>query len=146
MCGHESITPAAPRVGARVDFFSASQGPLGNLIFLDPSTPAGPLATHVRFSPRAGVVPLDDGVLVSIHVTGDLTKSIRDSGLFRQFTLHRVGSRSGKDQPFDMTLDNSLSLNVGHDGIIGRRVSIVAGGELLADGIVGFNTPPSPSS
>jgi len=39
-----------------------------------------------------------------------------------------------------MALDESLSLNVGQNGIIGRRVSITREGELLADGIVGFNS------
>lgn len=41
-----------------------------------------------------------------------------------------------------MPLASALSLNVGNDGIIGRRVSMRRGNELLADGIVGFNFLP----
>ncbi len=38
-------------------------------------------------------------------------------------------------------LGATVALSVGgRDGIIGRRVSMRRGGELLADGIVGFNT------
>ncbi|KAK3359487.1 hypothetical protein B0T25DRAFT_447855 [Lasiosphaeria hispida] len=138
MCGGDCTPSSTPRVGARVDFFSQNQGHLGNLLFLDPSTPSSATATHVRFSPKEGVA-IDDRILVSIHLTGDLTKAVNDSGLFQQFTL--PGARSLVDQ--DMALGESLSLNVGHDGIIGRRVSMSKGGKLLADGIVGFNFGPS---
>lgn len=50
MCGHDD--PTVLRVGARVDLFSGSQDPRGNLIFLDPSEPDSQLATHVRFTPE----------------------------------------------------------------------------------------------
>jgi hypothetical protein len=43
-----------------------------------------------------------------------------------------------------MALDKPVSLIVGDDGIIGRRVSMLnerrLSGALLADGIVGFNS------
>jgi hypothetical protein len=44
----------------------------------------------------------------------------------------------------EMLLDKPVDLNVGGDGIIGRRVSMIGGGRLdkgslLADGIVGYN-------
>ncbi len=39
-----------------------------------------------------------------------------------------------------MPLRAAVALSVGQDGIIGRRVSMQRGGELLADGIVGFNS------
>lgn len=57
----------------------------------------------------------------------------------QQFTLCRVDGA----ELFEMPLAEALSLSVGQDGIIGRRVSMMKGGELLADGIVGFNFPPA---
>ncbi|KAK3937725.1 hypothetical protein QBC46DRAFT_392037 [Diplogelasinospora grovesii] len=137
MCGHE--TPSStPRVGARVDLFSRSEGFLGNLVFLDPSIPDSALATHVRFTPRVGAT-MDDRVLVSIHLTGDLTKPIEDCGLLQRFTLPSAG-QSKNDEGIEMALDKSLMLGVGQDGIIGRRVSMARQGRLLADGIIGFNS------
>jgi hypothetical protein len=41
-----------------------------------------------------------------------------------------------------LPLSQALSLDVGGDGIIGRRVSMRRGGEVVADGIVGFNFMP----
>lgn len=87
MCGPE--TPSStPRVGARVDFFSrTSSGPIGNLLFLNPSSPSSSHATHVRFHqpPRDGKldpsIDITDQILVSIqfvslsllgHPTGSL--------------------------------------------------------------------------
>ncbi|KAL2162914.1 hypothetical protein VTH06DRAFT_6750 [Thermothelomyces fergusii] len=152
MCGPE--TPSTtPRVGARVDLSSPTgRGSLGNLLFLNPSAPSSTHATHVRFH-RLGEEssPLgdrgacddddddnDDDVLVSIHTTGDLTRPLAEAGLMRQFTLPLRGRGSGG--PAEVPLGAAVSLHVGgHDGIIGRRVSVRRGRELLADGIVGFN-------
>jgi hypothetical protein len=75
--------------------------------------------------------------------TGDLTKPLRDAGVMQQFTLHHA-SQTATDG-VEMPLGAALSLNVGHDGIIGRRVSMRRGEELLADGIVGFNFLPAVS-
>lgn len=66
MCGHD--TSSTPRVGARVDLFSrATSGPLGNLIFLDPSEPDSMVATHVRFTPEDDGLDADSQILVSIQ-------------------------------------------------------------------------------
>ena len=65
---------------------------------------------------------------------GDLTQSASKCGLFRQFTLPR-----GSDAFVELPLDVPLSLQVGGRGIIGRRVSLHARSELVAEGIVGFN-------
>ncbi|KAK4203012.1 hypothetical protein QBC40DRAFT_275259 [Triangularia verruculosa] len=147
MCGEE--TPSnLPRVGARVDFYSSStRQPLGNLLFHNPSIPSSSSATHVRFSSPSSACssrsssPIpeyrDDDVLVSIHVSGDMSKPIRESGLLQQFTLP---STSGEDG-CEVALREELSLVVGI-GIIGRRVSMTKGDEVLADGIIGFNTLP----
>ncbi|KAK1761971.1 hypothetical protein QBC33DRAFT_502067 [Phialemonium atrogriseum] len=150
MCGHDTST--TPRIGARVDLFSrATSGPLGNLIFLDPSEPDSTVATHVRFTPEDDGLDADSQILVSIQSeanmggnssTGDLTKSVCDSGLFRQF---RLPARWLRADTLEVALDRPVSLMVGGDGIIGRRVSMLgerglAEETLLADGIVGFNS------
>ncbi|KAK0619406.1 hypothetical protein B0T14DRAFT_603230 [Immersiella caudata] len=142
MCGDE--TPSStPRVGARVDFFS-----LGNLLFHNPTTPNSPLATHVRFNPREHdpTQADDDDLLVSIHLTGDLTKSVDESGVFQQFRLPQARGSGETDAGVEMALGECVSLEVGQDGIIGRRVSVTRRGVLLADGIVGFNFGPSISA
>jgi hypothetical protein len=92
MCGQE--TPSStPRVGARVDFHPASglqhnHLPVGNLVFLNPSSPTSCRATHVRFSQRPSsstaatttTQTSEDGggerVLVSIQYVGPLSYGI----------------------------------------------------------------------
>ncbi|KAL2152288.1 hypothetical protein VTH82DRAFT_5472 [Thermothelomyces myriococcoides] len=140
MCGPETESKT-PRIGARVDLCSpAGRSGLGNLLFLNPSSPSSTQATHVQFHQlKEELSPLGDwgvydGVQVTIHVTGDLTKPLAESGVMRQFILR--GRREGTGIP----LGEAVSLQVGHDGIIGRRVSVRRGDELLADGIVGFNS------
>ncbi|KAK0735357.1 hypothetical protein B0T21DRAFT_289773 [Apiosordaria backusii] len=153
MCGPE--TPSnLPRIGARVDFYSSStRQPLGNLLFHNPSTPSSSSATHVRFSspgsssacssrssspaPSLSSERQDGDVLVSIHVSGDMSKPLPESGLLQQFTLPSTFRQEGHE----IALREELSLVVGR-GIIGRRVSMMRGDELLADGIIGFNALP----
>ncbi|KAK0754845.1 hypothetical protein B0T18DRAFT_360362 [Schizothecium vesticola] len=132
MCGHEHTPSPSPRVGACVNFFSQDHGHLGNLVFHNPQTPTSPLATHAQFSSTDGL-ELQDDLLVSIHLSGDLTKPVAECGLFQQFSLSRRGGP-------EIVLDEYLTLNVSDDGIIGRRVSMTRDGEFVADGIVGFNT------
>jgi hypothetical protein len=80
MCG-EQTPSSTPRIGARVDFFApSSEGhfPLGNLLFLNPSSPSSSHATHVRFH-HSRPSPLDDSVLVSIqlvHPTQSVTHTV----------------------------------------------------------------------
>lgn len=77
--------------------------------------------------------------------SGDLTRNAHDCGLFRRFALSpTVDLRRDDDGFLELSLDEPLSLQVGNDGIIGRRVSLVAGSgagadTMLAEGIVGFN-------
>ena len=78
-------------------------------------------------------------------MTGDLTKPLSDAGLMQQFTLPSSVPSSEGGVEMMMPLGAALSLQVGSDGIIGRRVSMRRGEELLADGIVGFNTSFSPA-
>ncbi|EGO60867.1 hypothetical protein NEUTE1DRAFT_57728 [Neurospora tetrasperma FGSC 2508] len=163
MCGPD--TPSStPRIGARVDFFSSPSSSrdrhlLGNLLFLNPSTPNSQEATHFSFispstSPSTSTTPstllsrasmvgggdssdasnseLDDHVIVFIHQIGDMTKSVHECGLLTQFTLNEKACQM-------CALNENLSISVGQDGIIGRRVSMMRGGVVLGDGIVGYN-------
>lgn len=71
-------------------------------------------------------------------MTGDLTKPLADSGLLREFTI--CGAGCGDEDGVEMALGGAaLELDVGNEGIIGRRVSMRLGGQVVADGIVGFN-------
>ncbi|KAK3984765.1 hypothetical protein QBC44DRAFT_362883 [Cladorrhinum sp. PSN332] len=148
MCGPE--TPSnLPRIGARVDFNG-----LGNLLFLNPSDTDSSRATHVRFSRSSSPAPEadldDDSILVSIYITGDLSKPLSDSGLLQQFTLpltlpavEQIASSSDENSnEYELALGESLSLIVG-EGIIGRRVSMTRGSQLLGEGIVGYNFMPT---
>lgn len=82
-------------------------------------------------------------------LTGDLTKPLSDAGLMQQFTLVRnsivnnnnnSSSRSSHPsngstrEEVEMPLARAVSLNVGNDGIIGRRVSMRRRGGGVAGG------------
>lgn len=91
--------------------------------------------------------------------SGDLTRNASECGLFRQFPLKTPPT---SNDFVESQLQGPLSLEVGGDGIIGRRVSVysrLATGQdkIVAEGIVGFNfmsqelpeetsCPSSPSS
>lgn len=87
--------------------------------------------------------------------TGDMTRSVDECGLFRHFTFYDTPSTHPNDF-VEFPLDKPLSLEVGNDGIIGRRVSLFSQpssgvSKVVAEGIVGFNfisqaTSPEPSS
>lgn len=68
--------------------------------------------------------------------------------MLQQFALTSPGTQSrsssrGKEAGIELPLTAVLSLHVGDGGIIGRRVSMRRrGGEVLADGIVGYNFAP----
>lgn len=72
-----------------------------------------------------------------------MTRSADECGLFRQFSLCRAVTASD-DGFVELLLDAPLSLEVGNDGIIGRRVSLYSHSSpgpdmLVAEGVVGFN-------
>jgi hypothetical protein len=77
--------------------------------------------------------------------SGDLTRSADACGLFRRFALPASAvALAGHGRFVELSLDEPLSLEVGNDGIIGRRVSLFTGPSLgrdnvIAEGIVGFN-------
>lgn len=66
-----------------------------------------------------------------------MSKPIRESGLLQQFFLPSTSIEAH----YEVALREKLSLVVGI-GIIGRRVSMTRGDEVLADGIIGFNALP----
>jgi hypothetical protein len=77
---------------------------------------------------------------------GDLTQPTHQSGMFQQF---RLDPNPKRGHSLETALDKPVLLNVGGDGIIGRRVSLLQQHSpysrhplpepLLAEGIVGFN-------
>lgn len=78
---------------------------------------------------------------------GDMTQPAHQSGMFQQF---RLNTSAKQGHSMETALDKPVQLNVGGDGIIGRRVSMLQQRSprsqhppqqlLLAEGIVGFNS------
>ncbi|KAM5356567.1 hypothetical protein ACJ41O_003213 [Fusarium nematophilum] len=153
MCGPENTN--RPRGGALVALAPIDDlsNLRGDLAFHTPGSPGSASATHARLTPsdESNMKGLSD-LYVVIHSSGDLTRSATDCGLFRQFSF----PSPRKDDFVELPLERPLSLEVGNEGIIGRRVSLysrlVSGKDrIVAEGIVGFNfiseTPsPAPSS
>lgn len=66
---------------------------------------------------------------------GDLASgNLTESSILHRFTVPHVASNG---QAF--SLEHSLDLGVGGDGIIGRRVSLVREQTVLGEGIIGWN-------
>ncbi|QPC67655.1 hypothetical protein HYE67_009886 [Fusarium culmorum] len=163
MCGPENTN--RPRGGALVSLNpptnSTSTRICGDLAFHTPGSPASSNATHARLTPNeeCSIDKFSD-LQVIIHTTGDLTRNANECGLFRQFSLPT--SPPTPNNFVESQLQGPLSLEVGGDGIIGRRVSVysrISTGQnkIVAEGIVGFNfmsqeisrdssCPSSPSS
>ncbi|VUC37372.1 unnamed protein product [Clonostachys rosea] len=149
MCGPE--TTNRPRGGA-LAALSPPSTPVshlrstlcGDLAFHTPGNPGSTNATHARLTPEEVChhTALSD-LCVVIHSSGDLTRNATDCGLLHQFTIPaKLTSQNGEF--YELALDSPLSLAVGNDGIIGRRVSLCSGSRLdrdniVAEGIVGFN-------
>ncbi|KAM0664260.1 hypothetical protein ACQRIU_006843 [Beauveria bassiana] len=156
MCGGPE-TVHRPRGGALVALNpprGASPTALltGDLTFHTPGQPNSTEATHARlaFDEKQPERLLPSDLCVIIHTGGDLTMNASDCGLFRQLRLSATRSTSGgaQDAFFEWSLPQALSLQVGSEGIIGRRVSVYAEHRderreqrtVLAEGIVGFNS------
>ncbi|KAF5539850.1 hypothetical protein FMEXI_8708 [Fusarium mexicanum] len=118
---------------------SISSNICGDLAFHTPGSPSSSRATHARLTPseECSIKGFSD-LYVVIH--GDLTRNASECGLFRQFSLHT--SPTSREY-VELPLQGPLSLEVGGDGIIGRRVSLysrlASGDKIVAEGIVGFN-------
>ncbi|KAK4082296.1 uncharacterized protein Triagg1_2108 [Trichoderma aggressivum f. europaeum] len=145
MCG--PVTTNKPRGGALAALSSpenASQPRTicGDLAFHTPGRPESKEATHVRLTPDAAYdARLLSNLQVVIHSSGDLTMRVEDCGTFQQFQFPTTAGSF--DKAFiELPLDKPLSLEVGNDGIIGRRVSLLSRSvpdQVVAEGIVGFN-------
>ncbi|KAL7784621.1 hypothetical protein V8C37DRAFT_395476 [Trichoderma ceciliae] len=145
MCGPEMIN--RPRGGALAALSSPNDADrlgiiCGDLAFHTPGRPESNEATHARLTPDA---PYDSETLsdlrVVIHSSGDLTRRTEDCGTFQQFQFSATPDSFNKAF-IELPLDKPLSLEVGNEGIIGRRVSLYsrsAPSKVLAEGIVGFN-------
>ncbi|KAF4981887.1 hypothetical protein FZEAL_2407 [Fusarium zealandicum] len=155
MCGPENTN--RPRGGALVALNppvnTISSTLRGDLAFHTPGSPASANATHARLTPseECNMKELSDLHIV-IHSSGDLSRDASDCGMFRQFAFPSAPSKQ-QDYFVELPLERPLSLEVGSEGIIGRRVSLYAGQhKIVAEGIVGFNfmsqesTPPSSPS
>ncbi|KAH7309532.1 hypothetical protein B0I35DRAFT_440190 [Stachybotrys elegans] len=138
MCGPENTN--RPRGGAIVALGPPGiPGPLqlgGDLAFHTPGSPGSLTASHARLTPtREFSLEELQGLQVVIHYSGDMTRSAGECGLFRRLDLD--GEYSGGY--IELPLEKPLSLEVGNNGIIGRRVSLISSQSVLAEGIVGFN-------
>lgn len=77
--------------------------------------------------------------------TGDLLQEIEECGKFYEFPLKAVSIKNESGaREIDVALATPVSLEVGNEGIIGRRVSLfsaspTASRRLVAEGIIGFN-------
>lgn len=82
---------------------------------------------------------IDEALLNS--QSGDLTRRLEDCGLFERFAFSGA-SILENGSILELALERPVSLEVGDDGIIGRRVSVFPGTGMdhaCAEGIVGFN-------
>ncbi|KAL7929875.1 hypothetical protein V8C35DRAFT_284019 [Trichoderma chlorosporum] len=145
MCGPEITNK--PRGGALAALSSPDNAGLlgticGDLAFHTPGRPESNEATHARLTPDAAYdARALSNLHVVIHSSGDLTRKTEDCGTFQQFQFPTT--TESFDKAFiELPLDKPLSLEVGNEGIIGRRVSLYshsAPSQVVAEGIVGFN-------
>ncbi|TLD16477.1 uncharacterized protein PgNI_02139 [Pyricularia grisea] len=151
MCGHD--TSGKPRGGAIAVLNSSMTSPqtcgwCAELTFHTPGRPGSPLATHARLTSVGGEDLADfTKTSVLIHQSGDFTRCAEDCGLFRSFDFQSAVLVDG-GLALEMELPHPMEIQVGDNGIIGRRVSMrrMSGGESMhsqqlstAEGIVGFN-------
>ncbi|KAI1144414.1 hypothetical protein F5Y05DRAFT_364611 [Hypoxylon sp. FL0543] len=119
----------------------------GRLTFHD-SGEGGSVATHVTFtpsenSPSNSLVGLDSYV-VGIHQTGDLTKSAIISPFLYKFSMAQgrpTSHNDGQERSIEVPLSHPMKIEVGGDGIIGRRVTLWSQHDMdpIAEGIIGYN-------
>ncbi|OHF03906.1 hypothetical protein CORC01_00768 [Colletotrichum orchidophilum] len=149
MCGPDTCTK--PRGGALAVLNQPCSQPSpsalnprirGDLAFHTPGKPGCTFATHARITGGEGcdLQSFSDMVVV-IHKSGDLTRKPEECGLFHRFAFSGA-SILENGSILELALQRPVSLEVGDDGIIGRRISIFPGTGMdnaCAEGIVGFN-------
>ncbi|KAI2602794.1 hypothetical protein GGR54DRAFT_644695 [Hypoxylon sp. NC1633] len=134
-----SFPPRSPR--------SMPPAMTGRLTFHDCGK-GGPMATHATFTPDKSSTgrSLDnlDSYVVGIHETGDLTKSAMISPFLYKFTMTQDNQSLQDGQQewlMEVPLSHPMKIEVGGDGIIGRRVTLWSQQAVdpIAEGIIGYN-------
>ncbi|KAI1769983.1 hypothetical protein F4818DRAFT_280474 [Hypoxylon cercidicola] len=116
----------------------------GRLIFHDCGKGSS-TATHVTFTPDENTsLTNGDSWVVAIHETGDLTKSAIISSFLHRFSMtnsHPTSEDDRQARSIEVPLTYPVKIEVGNDGIIGRRVSLWSqhATEPMAEGIIGYN-------
>ncbi|KAI4864248.1 hypothetical protein F4820DRAFT_340379 [Hypoxylon rubiginosum] len=119
----------------------------GRLIFHDCGKGSS-TATHLTFTPDESTTthsPTDaDSWVVAIHETGDLTKSAIISPFLHRFSMTQSHPTSQDDRQvrsIEVPLTYPVKIEVGSDGIIGRRVTLWSqhATDPIAEGVIGYN-------
>ncbi|KAI1384377.1 uncharacterized protein F4822DRAFT_361960 [Hypoxylon trugodes] len=119
----------------------------GRLVFHDCGK-GGLVATHATFTPDESSISSSvsdiDTCIVGIHETGDLTKSAIISPFLYKFSIPQgrpTSQDSWQERSIEVPLSHPMKIEVGGDGIIGRRVTIWSQHAVdpIAEGIIGYN-------
>ncbi|KAH9903563.1 hypothetical protein F4778DRAFT_780949 [Xylariomycetidae sp. FL2044] len=121
----------------------------GTLVFHDQGK-GGLCATHATFTTDSVCeASFGDGpqaFTIGIHETGDLTRSAIISPFLHKFSMRPNSTPSSplswrSGDPLEIALAQPMKIEVGGDGIIGRRVTVWQEHALdpIAEGIIGYN-------
>ncbi|KAI1114858.1 hypothetical protein F5Y14DRAFT_450715 [Nemania sp. NC0429] len=150
MCGdhqaRESLGGALAVLSPPPSQLGAPSMPMaGQLVFHNRKI-EGAIATYATFTADSSCesrLATLDPCLVRIHETGDLTKPAVTSPSWTTFYLRPVVGVLGGETRWSMEveLEEPVKIEVGDDGIIGRRVSLWTqqGTGPVSEGIVGYN-------
>ncbi|CAN8106028.1 unnamed protein product [Discula destructiva] len=115
----------------------------GHILFFNQSDHKSPMATHVSYTPNETHSCCRDLVL-TIFSTGDLTAPSKACKQINRFTLSQNScGKTANGSTMQLELERDLLLQVGGDGIIGRRIRIStldSPTSCMAEGVVGFNS------
>ncbi|KAI7778992.1 hypothetical protein LA080_001422 [Diaporthe eres] len=147
MCGGSEKDLYDPRrIGALAvvsDRSGLEQDLSGRIMFFNDVDSKSTLATHVKFLPAKGKQIRHD-LTLTIFSTGDLTVPASECKQIESFTLPMTFRPDVVEpSPLESRLGQQLLLEVGGDGVIGRRIAISSQGPsktCMAEGIVGFNS------
>ncbi|KAL5612677.1 hypothetical protein BROUX41_004228 [Berkeleyomyces rouxiae] len=137
MCGPDNST--RPRIGALAALRSSpgiDDCTECDLIFYTPGSPRSSTATHIRMEAKGLLAEKD--IRVIIHETGELQKTVDQCGFFVDYSLGKQLVLDS-DEVNEFVLPQPCSLEIGGQGIIGRRVSLMLDDCAVAEGIIGVN-------
>ncbi|KAK8100831.1 uncharacterized protein PG998_007765 [Apiospora kogelbergensis] len=148
MCGDSSrqscggaIAILNPPERAAAGLTCIEAGVSGRLIFRSARNDA--LATDAVFTHNESDACGDETIYtIGIHKLGDLTTSALVSPFIHKFSLEeRDSDCNAGARTLSASLNHPLRIEVGHEGIIGRRVTVWKQGTIspLAEGIIGYN-------